>query len=144
MKTVTFTAIMIMTLGLVSCERYVTTVRNETTDDVRWYSAEFCVDYWTACCDADGLNGYYKADVRIYDLNYKILRSGQVSCYMYVNADTQTPLPCVRHYENYRGQMWTRTIDYEYYNGGMTIYVTDSDFAGDVPGPISFRVMMSW
>ena len=40
--------------------------------------------------------------------------------------------------------MWTRTIDYEYYNGGMTIYVTDSDFAGDVPGPIAFRVMMSW
>lgn len=144
MKTVTFTAIAIMTLGLVSCEGYVSTVRNETTDCVRWYSCEFCVNCWTECCDAEGLNRYYKADVSVYHLSGEVTRAGQVSCYMYVDNDVQAPLPSVRHYENNEGQMWTRTIDYDYYCGGMTIYVTDSDFAGGVPGPMAFRVMLSW
>ena len=144
MKTITFAAIAVMALGLCSCERYVYTVRDETTEEVRWYSGEFTLEHWIECCDADGLNRYYKADVSIPRLNSKTIRNGQINCYLYVGQDIQAPLPYVRHFENYQGQRWTCTVDFEYYSGGITIYVTDNDFAGDVPEPMSFRIALSW
>lgn len=144
MKARTFAAIVFVALGLTSCERYVYTVRDETSEEVRWYSGEFNVERWIEGCDADGLNRYYMANVSIPRLDYNAVRYGQVSCYLYVGPGTQAPLPYVRHYENYKDQRWTRTIDYEYYEGGITIYVTDNDFAGDVPEPITFRIILSW
>lgn len=144
MKAGKLAAIAVMALGVTSCDRYVNTLRNETSEEVRWYSADFHVDRWTKVYDADGLNGYYKADVKVSYLDYAVLRGGQVNCYLYTSTETQTPLPNVRHYENSAGQRWTRTIDYEYYSGGLTIYVTDNDFACDVPGGMYFRVVYSW
>lgn len=144
MKGRIFAAIAVMALGLTSCERYVYTIRDETSEEIRWYSAEFNVERWVECCDADGLNRYYVADISIPRITSNVIRYGQVNCYLFVGAETQTPLPCVRHYENLKAQLWTRTIDYEYYNGGLSIYVTDNDFAGDVPEPMSFRITMAW
>lgn len=144
MKKIAFAAMAIMAFGLMSCENDASTIRDELSEEVRWYSGEFNVDCWTRLSDTDGLNGYYKADVRIPNLNYSVLRGGQVNCYLFVGKDAQAPLPYVRHYENGSGQRWTRTIDYEYYDGGVTVYVTDSDFAGDVPEAMSFRIMLAW
>lgn len=144
MKTWTFTAVILMTLGLGSCTFEANTLRNDVAEEVRWYSGEFQISRWEKVCDEDGLNGYYRANVMIPQLQYSILRGGQVNCYMFLDGNAQAPLPCVRHYENLYGQTWTRTIDYEYYDGGITVFVTDSDFAGDVPDILSFRIMLAW
>lgn len=145
MKTGTFAVIILMALGLTSCEKKeIYTVRDETAEQVNWFCGEFDVERWMECSDADSLNKYYKADIRIQHLDCDAVHYGQVNCYLYVGPDIQTPLPYNRHYENRVGQKWTRTIDYEYYEGGITIYVTDNDFAGDVPGPMTFRITLAW
>lgn len=144
MKKGIFTAVILMTMGLVSCTIETTTLRNDVAEEIRWYSGEFNVSRWEKVCDADGLNSYFRADVIVPQLNYSVLRGGQVNCYMLLDKNSQAPLPCVRHYENLYGQTWTRTIDYEYYDGGITVFVTDSDFAGEVPDILSFRIMLAW
>lgn len=145
MKTRIITAIVLATIGLASCSESDTfALRDQCTEDACWYSGEFDVNRWTKVSDRDGLNSYYMADIRVPRLDYEIMRGGLVNCYLFVNSNTQTPLPCVRHYENADGQLWTRTIDFEYYNGGVTVFVTDSDFSGDVPDSMTFRIMLSW
>ena len=126
-----------------SCDNGTRTLRNETTVDVIWTSVEICADKWMKCSDADGLNTYYKYSIGINGLNMNVLKGGLVQCYLY-NGDSQTPLPVVRHYENLHGQYWTRTIDYEFYHGGVSIYVTDNDFAGDPPGVMYFRLAFTY
>ena len=95
--------------------------------------------------DRDGMNCYFKCNKKVSDLTYAVLDGGMVNCYLYVdNSDTQAQLPTVRHFENREGHLWTRTIDYEYYSGGVTFYVTDSDFAGEQPGTMDFRLMFAY
>lgn len=138
------TAIAFLAFGLVSCEDDSHTLRSEVAEDIRMYSTEFNINHWTKVTDRDGLNTCYAADVRIPRINLTVLRGGQLNCYIYTGCDSQSPLPCVRHNENAQGDMWTRTVECEYWDGGLTVYVTDSDFAGGVPDPMSFRVMLSW
>lgn len=137
-------AIAFMAFGLMSCEDDTRTLRSDVADEVRMYSGEFPVEHWTKCSDRGGLNPYYKADIRCSKITYTVLRGGQVNCYLYTGNTSQVQLPCVRHYENAQGDQWTRTIDCEYWDGGVTVYVTDSDFAGGTPEPMSFRIMLSW
>lgn len=137
-------AMAIMALGLTSCEDGTRTLRSEVVEDVRMFSSEFNVCHWTKVTDRDGLNTYYKHDISCPEIKHQVLRGGQINCYLYTGEDSQVPLPCVRHYENENGNRWTRTIDCEYWVGGVTVYVTDSDFAGGVPDNMSFRIMLSW
>ena len=144
MKTEVIAAVMaFMAFGLVSCDDS-RTLRSDVAEEVRMYSGEFSVDHWTKVSERDGTNQYYKHDIKCHEIDYDVLRGGQINCYLYTGTDSQVPLPCVRHYENGNGDRWTRTIDCEYWHGGLTIFVTDSDFAGSVPEPMSFRVMVSW
>jgi len=127
---------------LASCDEDGRTLRHETTDDVIWSSVELTASNWEKCVDRNGENTYYKCSVRTNALTYDVIRGGLVNCYLY-DGDAQAQLPCVRHFQN--GQSyWTRTIDYEYYSGGLTFYVTDSDFAGDRPGVLTFRLMVAY
>ena len=69
---------------------------------------------------------------------------------MYDDA-VQTQLPCTRYMSDGKHQ-WTRTIDFDFYKRGITIYVTDfvtqneastkpsDDFVPDEPGEIKFRI----
>lgn len=129
-------------LSLVSCDDDSRTLRHETTEDVIWSSVELSAYNWEKCADRNGLNSYYKCSVRTPDITYQVMKGGVVNCYLY-DGSAQAQLPSVRHYENGLGQFWTRTIDYEYYSGGVTFYVTDSDFAGDAPGLLKFRLMIA-
>lgn len=133
--------------AFVSCDDETRTLRNETTDDVIWKSKEIRVldTEWQKFVDRDGMNCYFKCNKKVSDLTYAVLDGGMVNCYLYVdNSDTQAQLPTVRHFENREGHLWTRTIDYEYYSGGVTFYVTDSDFAGEQPGTMDFRLMLAY
>lgn len=145
MKTIFKTAVLSLAcvLPLVSCEDDTRTLRNETTDDVIWSSVELTAANWEKCADRQGLNTYYRCSVRTSAINYQVLNGGMVNCYLY-DGNAQAQLPSVRHYENAQNQFWTRTIDYEYYNGGVTFYVTDSDFAGEKPGVLTFRLMVAF
>jgi len=146
MKTrIILAALLLTSLGMVSCADDADTLRSDISSETRWYSGEFTVaaTEWIKVADRNGLNSYYKADKHISELTYDVLRGGQVNCYLYVADNTQAPLPNVRHYENNNGQMWTRTVDYEFYYGGVTVYVTDSDFAGNTPESMTFRISIS-
>ncbi|MCQ2083410.1 MAG: hypothetical protein MJY58_02800 [Bacteroidaceae bacterium] len=143
-KIITTVAIAFMTFGLMSCDNDTRTLRSEIAEEVNMYSGEFYIDHWTKVSDSHGLNTYYKADVRIPKITCNVLNWGQINCYLYTGRDSQMTLPCVRHYENEQGDRWTSTIDCEYWDGGLTVYVTDSDFAGGIPDRMSFRIMLSW
>lgn len=147
MKTrIILAALLLTTLGMLSCADDADTLRSDISQETRWYSGEFSVlaTEWIKVADRNGLNSYYKASKRITQISDNVLSGGQVNCYLYVDNNTQAPLPNVRHYENNSGQMWTRTVDYDFYNGGVTIYVTDSDFAGEKPESMTFRIILSW
>ena len=95
---------------------------------------------WVEYTDNNGLNRFYAVDINVPEITENIFLDGLILCYLY-RAGTppvQTVLPSVRHYENTHGDLWTQTIDYEYYNGGISIYVTNSDFAIDPPGDMFF------
>lgn len=125
--------------GLSSCD--LVSLRDETTNEVKWKSLEICATEWTKCSDAKGLNTYYKYSTRISELNYDVLKGGIVQCFLY-DGDTQVALPDSRHYEDEKGNRWTRTIDFEVYSGGISIYVTDNDFSGEAPGTLRFRLTL--
>jgi len=67
---------------------------------------------------------------------------GNVQTYYMMNG-AQQALPYVRHYET-NATRWTRTVDFEYAVGSMTIFVTNSDFLIDPPVGMDFRVVMTW
>lgn len=142
-KYITICLFAAMAFFAVSCDDDTRNLRNETTEDVIWRSIEIKADSWIKCADREGLNPYYKTSVNVPQINNNVLKGGIVTCYLY-DGDAQAPLPSVRHYENASNQLWTRTIDYEYYSGGVTFYVTDSDFAGQYPGTLYFRLMLAW
>ena len=142
-KYMTICLLMAMTFAAASCDSDTRSLRNETTEDVIWRSLEIKADNWVRCSDRDGLNSYYTTSISVPQITNQVLRGGVVNCYLY-DGDAQAQLPSVRHYENAAHQFWTRTIDYEYYSGGVTFYVTDSDFAGTSPGVLFFRLMMAW
>jgi len=75
-------------------------------------------------------------DATIYD-------EGTVISYI-VTKTSQQVLPSVRHYENTEGNMWTQTIDYEFSEGSLDLFVTNSDFATIPPGDIKIRVVLMW
>ncbi|MDR1543079.1 MAG: hypothetical protein LBS50_01455 [Prevotellaceae bacterium] len=71
---------------------------------------------------------YYSAFFsNIPEITKDIFLDGVVLCYLYQN-DRQIMLPTVRHYESDNGELWTSTIDFEYFEGGLEIFYTNSDF----------------
>jgi len=74
---------------------------------------------------------YYSVIFNVPDITKDIFLDGLIQCYRYYD-DRQIVLPYVRHLTD--GQfLWTQTIDYEYYVGGMEIFLTNSDFYYDSP-----------
>jgi hypothetical protein len=98
---------------------------------------------WVEYTDGDGLNRYYSCYFPLRQINSSLLTDGAVVAYTEIN-DKQQILPYVRHYEDTKGYVWTRTVDYDFSNGGITFYVTNSDFAKYLPETMYFRVVLMW
>jgi len=98
---------------------------------------------WIEHTDADGLNRYYSCHFSMPEINSVVFNSGSVTAYYY-NSTAQQLLPYVRHYQNTAGNFWTQTVDFDYTQGGMDIYVTSSDFAAIRPDAMDFRVVLMW
>lgn len=100
---------------------------------------------WTQVLDKDGLNRYYTCHFQMSEINSFIFTDGSVSVSYFKNNTVQVPLPYVSHFENLAGNLWTQTVDFDYSQGGMNIYVTNSDFAVDPPTiDMKFRVVLMW
>ena len=98
---------------------------------------------WVEYTDGDGLNRYYSCYFPLRQINSSIVTDGAIVAYAEVNSKQQA-LPYIRHYEDTKGFRWTRTVDYDYANGGITFYVTNSDIATDLPETMYFRVVLMW
>lgn len=98
---------------------------------------------WEEIRDNEGLNRFYSASFTIPEINRQVLSFGNLNAYVLFDGSQQV-LPYVRHYENVEGAMWTRTVDYEYLEGKLNIYVTNSDFIQDFPEEMSFRIVIIW
>jgi len=98
---------------------------------------------WSVGTDADGLNRCYLCGVDMPEITPYIYTQGVVQVYN-VRDNVQQVLPCVRHYEDTAGNLWTQTIDADFSTGNMIIYVTNSDFQGGTPPAMSFRVVLMW
>lgn len=98
---------------------------------------------WVVNTDADGLNKFYSYQFQMPEISPVIFNSGLMSSYIVLD-NAQQSLPYVRHYEDIKGFMWTRTIDCDYAVNKMNIYVTNSDFIDDLPEKMNFRVVLLW
>jgi len=97
---------------------------------------------WVPHVDGNGLNLYYSCTFDMPEFTSTFYDKGNVQTYYMMNG-AQQALPYVRHYETNAAQ-WTRTVDFEYAVGSMTIFVTNSDFLIDPPVGMDFRVVMTW
>jgi len=97
---------------------------------------------WVASVDENGRNLYYSCTFDMPEFTSTFYEAGVVHAYYMMNG-AQQALPYVRHYETNLAQ-WTRTVDFEYGIGKMTVFVTNSDFAVDPPVGMDFRVVMMW
>ena len=133
--------------GFTACDEDFDCLRNETRDEVDWFTTKVTIEPrdWNY-----SPNGYYYTDVKVRELDRDVFRGGIVCCYLYDGKDVQIQLPYTRHY-NEGGQEWTRTIDYDFYKHGVTIYVTDyspnqgsngDKFEPECPDEMTFRIAL--
>lgn len=126
------------TLLLVSCE-----FNNVDETNIKVINLEVSSDEWIQNTDEDGLNRYYSASFTMPEITSTVYEWGNVNAYITFD-NAQQVLPYVRHFENSEGIMWTRTVDYEYQQGRLNIFVTNSDFFEIQPETMSFRVVLIW
>jgi hypothetical protein len=124
---------------LMSCSEPATS--DLTTKQV--YSFRVKATDWIEKADNAGLNKFYSASFSINGLNSYIYDEGSVTTYM-VYSNYQQVLPYTRHYENFNGQKWSRTIDFDFSVKNIVFYVTNSDFDKDPPEEMYFRVVLMW
>jgi len=98
---------------------------------------------WIESTENDGSNRYYSCNFLMPEIDAMVYSEGSVISYI-VKGTTQQVLPSVRHYENTYGNMWTQTIDYEFSEGNLDLFVTNSDFAAIPPGDMKVRVVLMW
>jgi len=139
-----FVIFALVTLALVSCESYDLSYPEDlTTKQV--YNFEVRQGDWVKRTDKNGLNPYYSCNFRFKNLNPGVsLNSCAVLVYINFGGYEQ-PLPYTRHFEDTHGNLWTRTIDFDYSLSDINFYVTDSDFAAVRPNEtMYFRVVFIW
>lgn len=120
-------------------------LRNETRDDVEWTTKKIKVEEedWIYQSNRNAPGGYFYTDIKVNELDGDVFRGGLVCCYLYDGDDVQIPLPCTRTMSDGKHE-WQRTIDFDFYRKGITIYVSDfpsDDFVPD-PEEMKFRIAL--
>lgn len=98
---------------------------------------------WVENVDVKGKNRYYSSHFNMPEITPFIFSSGTVNTFIKID-NKQQALPYVRHFENDLLVMWTRTVDYEFMEGGLNVFVTNSDFYKQTPETMRFRVVLMW
>ncbi len=129
----------LISLFLYSCD---TTVFERETTEWTFINLEAKPADWQEYVDNDGKNRYYSCSFNVPEIDYDVYDYGAVLCYVDLNGAQQI-MPYVRHYEDLNGAKWTRTIDYEYSQGKVNIFVTNDDFVEDPPSEtMYFRLVL--
>ena len=143
MKTIT-QSVVISILGillLTSCEEV---SYSEVLDTKQVFTFEVKANDWQANTDHDGLNLFYSCNFKIKGLNTGVSLN-RCAVLAYINfGNYEQPLPYIRHYENTFGELWTRTVDFDYSLKEVNFYVTNSDFAVERPEKMYFRLVYIW
>jgi len=99
---------------------------------------------WVEKTDNAGLNPYYSCSFRLRNLKPNTSLD-HCAVLAYINYGSyEAPLPYIRHNENEYGELWTRTIDFDYSLNDISFYVTDSDFNISRPDRMYFKVVFIW
>jgi len=133
---------LILFLTVVTLLTSCTTYSTDTTDAINLtVRAQDWVDYDGT---ANDIPRYYAYTFSMPEIDYSVYNQGLVQAYVVFNGAQQV-LPYVQHYGGSNATsswVWTRTIDFRYSVGELTVYVTNSDFAVDVPPAMNFRVVI--
>lgn len=124
-----------------ACDETISYPEDLTTKQV--FSFKVRSSDWVALTDQSGLNLYYRCRFNLDGITSYMINNGAVMGYLDVNGVQQT-LPYTRHFENSNGNLWTRTVDFDYSQSDIQFYVTNSDFAADPPETMYFRVVFIW
>ena len=124
------------------------------TEELKWVIKEYTVNsnQWELMNGANQLNSFYRAELKIPDLDRYVYENGNVFCYMYQTVDgveVQTLLPFTIPYGERLGNgyesLWTETISCDFTIGSVMIYVNYSDFnTSNKPPTASFRVVLNY
>ena len=92
---------------------------------------------------------YFHASVNVPQLTKTICDEGMVQCYVIYSDGTQALLPTIR----FNGESgndgdiyWQRLIDYEFSEGVLDLFYTNSDFYYETgePDDLRFRLVLQW
>lgn len=123
---------------LTSC----TVVNTDTTDVV---TLTVKSQDWVVNQDpANSIPRYYSYTFSMPEITNYQYEAGLVQTYVLFDGAQQV-LPYDQHYQGTNGVdiwRWTRTIDFRYAPGELTVFVTNSDFANDPPETMNFRVVL--
>ena len=144
-KILSMIALVAIAAGFSACEENDGHLRNEIREDVDWSITKVTIDEddWSYKTNRDG-SSYYYCDVKVNDIDSWVYKGGLVCCYLYDGDDVQTQLPCTRYLTD-GTNYWTRTIDYDFYKKGVTIYVTDflpDNSQPETPEKMTFRILV--
>jgi hypothetical protein len=150
MKKLVFLLFAVVGILFVSCEG----PPGKDATGTYWFVKDYTIQQnaWQLVNPKDSINSYYRAAVSIPELTTDIYEDGHVFCYMFQSVndkEVQTILPFVNHYgerdNSWNAYFWTETYSYDFYSGGVTFYLTYSDFATSVPAPTcTFRVVLNY
>ena len=119
-----------------------------------WFVKKYTINtnQWELVNGKDQLNSYFRAEVKIPELDSEIYKNGNVFCYMYQDVDgveVQTilpfSLPMGQSNPNGSEELWTETYAYDFTVGSVMFYVNYSDFyTSNRPPTTSFRVVLNY
>lgn len=117
---------------------------------VSWFTQSYKVKKsdWKLSGKPGELNSFYYADIPISNLTKFIYTSGTVLAYIETEPGIKNSLPYVSHrggVDNLGEFLWTQTYDFDFYEGGITVYMTYSDFnTQNKPGDETYHVILMW
>ena len=117
-----------------------------------WFVRTYSINKWELVNGKDNIDSYFRAEIKIPELDRDIYAGGNVFCYMLQNMDgteVQTLLPFVlpkgQINPNGTEHLWTETYAYDFTVGSIMLYVNYSDFyTSNIPPTASFRVVLNY
>lgn len=124
-------------------------------EGMNWFVKDYSVDNsahkWALAVSSDG--NYYRCTFDVPELTEFVFLSGNVQGYIYLydpnGAEYQHDLPYSLHIlatdQNGNPYPYTQTIDFVFGVGWIEFQYTNSDFQyPEVPGPMNFRLALTW
>ena len=128
--------------------------KGDPGEGMGWFVKEYTITEkrWELMNGRDQLNSFFRAEIKIPELDKYVYDKGNVFVYMFQEVEgdeVQTLLPFTIPYgeERYNGQkhLWTETHSYDFTIGSIMIYVNYSDFyTSNTPPAATFRVVLNY